>query len=218
MNRRYFTLGKFNTWYDWRLILTAKEVAPAEPKENYVAIDGADGSMDFTEALTGETPYSDRKVTASFMCDEGSHKDREALLRKIRTALHGRKIQIIEPDDPDHYFLGRVKITAEKNHAAYLEFSIEATCAPWRYAVNETSRTVAVNGTPVSVVINNHGDRTLCPVLTVTGAVVISLDSGTVELSAGAYKLTDLRLTRGPNVAGITGNGAVTFTYREASL
>lgn len=218
MKRRFFILGKFNTWYDWRLILTAKEVGQAEPKENYVAIDGADGSLDFTEALTGETTYSDRKLSASFMTDEGSHKDREALLRKIRTALHGRKIPITEPDDPDHYFLGRVKITEEKNYATYLEFTIEATCEPWRYAVNEAGRVAAVDGQAVDIVINNHGDKTLCPVLTVTGSVVVSFNGGTAELTEGNYKVTDLRLTHGPNVVNVSGTGVVVFTYREASL
>lgn len=218
MNRRFFILDKFNTWYDWRCLLTAKTMTLPEPKENYVSIDGAHGTLDFTEALTGSTPYNDRKITASFNCSEGSHKDREALLRKIRTALHGRKIQIIEPDDQDHYFLGRAKITAENNTAAYMEFTIEATCDPWRYAINETTRAVTVSGSPVAVVINNHGDKTLCPVLTVTGSVVISFNGTTVELTAGDYKVTDLQLAHGTNVVNVSGTGGVVFTYREAML
>lgn len=217
MHQRYFILDKFNTWYDWRCILTGKSIPLAEPKTNYVDIDGANGSLDFTEALTGETVYKNRTIPATFKCTDGTHAEREALLRRITTALHGRKIPIIEPDDPDHYFLGRAVIKSAANKQAYLEFSIEATCDPWRYAINETTRTVTVNGS-TDVVIRNDGDKTLCPVLTVTGAVVIAFNGGTKELSAGTYKIADLRLTRGVNVVGVSGSGSVTFTYREASL
>lgn len=217
MNRRYFTLDKYNTWYDWHCTLTEKSVPPAEPKENYVEIDGADGALDFTEALTGETPYANRPVSAHFMCSEGTHKDRVALLRKIRTALHGRKIQIIEPDDQDHFFLGRVKITEEIFHGAYVEFTIDATCDPWRYAINETNRRADVSGS-VDVVIHNHGDRTVVPVLTVTGSVAVTWNGSTMQLAAGSYKMADLRLRRGANVVRLSGSGSVTFTYREAVL
>ena len=217
MQPRYFILDKFNTWYDWRCILTAKSIPPAEPKTSYVEIDGADGSLDFTEALTGKPVYKTRTPAATFMCTEGTHAEREALLRRITTALHGRRIPIIEPDDPDHYFLGRVVIKSQANNMAYLEFSIEATCDPWRYAINETTRTVPVNGS-TDVVIRNDGDKELCPVLTVTGAVAITFNGGTKELSAGTYKIPDLRLPHGVNVVGVSGAGSVTFTYTEASL
>lgn len=218
MNRRYFIFDKFNSWYDWRCTLTSKSVPPAEPKYNYVEIEGASGSLDFTEALTGEPVYSDRTVNATFMCSEGTHKEREALLRRIITTLHGRKIQIIEPDDPDHYFLGRVRILEPQNHLAYLDFEIEATCGPWRYAVNETTRLVTVE-TGVDVVIRNEGDKTVIPTVTVDGTVNLTHNGKTYgSMTTGNYLITDLRLVHGVNVVGLSGHGSVTFTYREAVL
>jgi hypothetical protein len=218
MNRRFFILDKFNTWYDWRCTVTDKDVPPADPKTTYINIEGANGSLDFSEALSGEPVYGDRKVTASFMCSEGTHKEREALLRRITTALHGRKVQIIEPDDPDHFFLGRVKIKKPANNLAYVKFDIEATCDPWRYAVDETTRVVNVTGSRVDVVINNDGDKTLCPVITVAGSVAITCNGVTTPLTTGTYKITDIRLTHGVNVVGVSGTGSAVFTYREAVL
>jgi hypothetical protein len=218
MNRRFFILDKFNTWYDWRCTLTSKDVTPADPKTNYVTIDGVSGSLDFSEVLTGAPVYGDRIVKASFMCSEGDHKERAALLRRITTALHGRRIKLIEPDDPEHYFLGRVKITEALNHMAYLEFTIEATCEPWRYAVNETTRAVEVAGNGVGLVINNDGDKTLCPVVVVTGYVAIACNGVTTQLNAGTYKITDLQLVPGVNVLSVTGRGSAVLTYREAVL
>lgn len=216
--RRFFILDKFNTWYDWRLILTAKDIPDAEVKTNYVNIDGMHGALDLSEALTGEPVYGDRTLAASFSASEGSRDDRERLLRTITTTLHGRKIRLTEPDDPEHYFLGRVQVKNKYNGPAYATFDIEAVCDPWRYAVAESQRSVTVAGNSVGVVIRNEGDKTVCPVITVTGSVVVTFGGVTAELTTGSYKIPDLRLVHGVNVVGVSGTGAVTFTYTEASL
>jgi phage-related protein len=216
---RYFVLDKFNTWYDWRLILTAKDVTPPEPKTNYIELDGMSGTLDLSEALTGEITYRDRTVTASFWTDEGSRVERSLLLGNIIASLHGRKIKIIEPDDPEYYFNGRIKIKSSSNTIPYLTFTLEAVCEPWKYAVNETIRTVTVNGSaPVGAVLNNNGVKTLSPTITVTGAVDIVLDGVKTSLTEGSYKLSDIKLKRGVNLVSVSGEGSATFAYREAIL
>lgn len=215
---RYFILDKFNTWYDWRLILTAKSITPPEPKTNYVVIDGMSGSLDLSEALTGEITYQDRTITAKFWTDTGTRKDREKLLKDIRIALHGHKVKIIEPDDPEHYFYGRVKITSEFNNLSYAEFSIECICDPWRYSINDTVRKVEVTETVTSVVINNNGAKTLYPVISVKGNVLITYNNVNTTLSDGDYKISDIKLPHGFNIIDVSGNGSVTFMYKEADL
>lgn len=215
--RRFFIFDKFNTWYDWWLTLTGKDTTDPEPKTNYVALDGMSGTLDLSEALTGEVTYSDRTVTASFWTSEGTREDRDALLRTVSTALHGKKVTIVEPDDPDHFFVGRVKIRDVERSLVHVAFSIEATCDPWRYALHETERLVQVSGA-ASVVIHNNGVKTLTPVLTVTGTVSVTCNGATTKLTEGSYKITDLRLRQGVNVVDVTGNGSVTFAYREACL
>ena len=214
---RFFVLDKYNTWYDWRLTLTAKDVTAPEAKTNYVSIDGMSGTLDLSEALTGDVLYNDRTVTASFWSSEGTFQERATLLKTVTAALHGKKVRIIEPDDPEHYFLGRIKIKGVEQDQVHLAFTIEATCEPWRYAVEETERRVDVNG-DLDAVINNTGVKTLTPTLTVTGTVYVTFNGNTTELTAGTWKITDLRLAQGVNVVKLTGWGSVTFTYREASL
>lgn len=216
---RYFIFDNINTWYNWRLILTAKDVTPPEPKTNYVELDGMDGTLDLSESLTGEITYKDRTVTAAFWTDYGRRADRERLIKDIVRTLHGKKVKIIEPDDPDHYFVGRVSVKPAANLIPYAELSITATCEPWRYAVAETVRSVDLSNTSLtSVVIHNNGVKTLCPVITVTDAVRIVYNGVTTELTAGSYKISDLRLYSGANVIDVSGTGTVSFTYREADL
>ena len=216
---RFFILGNKNTWYDWRLYLTSKDIPDAEPKTNYVNIDGMDGTLDLSESLTGEIKFNDRTITASFWTDNGNYKDRNALLRSIVSYLHGKKIKIIEPDDPDHYFNGRVQIKSKKNILPYAEFTLEAVCDPWRYAINESVRRVEVSsGSVTDVVINNNGVKTLCPTITITGAVNVIQNGVKTPLIAGTYKISDIKLYQGVNVIGVSGNGSATFTYTEADL
>ena len=214
---RFFILDKYNTWYDWGLILTSKDITPPEPKTNYIELDGMNGSLDFTEALTGGVVYKDRTVTASFWTNEGTRNDRAKLIRDITTALHGKKIKVVEPDDPYHYFYGRAVIKSINNNMVYLEFSIEITCEPWRYALEETTRTITVTS-PVDIVLNNFGVKTLTPMITVSGTIKITHNGGEANLTNGTYRITDIRLKTGVNVVSLSGSGTVTFAYKEADL
>ena len=219
--KRFFLFDKFNTAYDWRLMLQEKSTPEPEPKTNYVSIDGRSGTLDMTEVLTGEVTYNDRTVSASFLCDEGTYQDRKAMYRQVVASLHGKKVKIVEPDGPDHYFFGRCVVKDLKQTRTYMTFTIEAVCDPWRYAVNETERNVSVDGF-VSVVIANRGERTVCPTITVTGTVELIHNDGTecenVTLTTGEYKIPDIKLRQGNNIICVNGNGAVTFTYREGVL
>lgn len=215
---RYFTLDKYNTWHDWRLTLTARDVTPPEPKTNYVSIDGAHGSLDLTEALTGEVPFQDRTLTASFTTSEGRHDDRKRLFWEICTALHGKKVQIVEPDDPDHYFLGRVSITGLEQNQVQMSFSIKATCEPWRYAMQETARTVELSNETLDVVLWNAGAKVLCPDIEVDGSVTLIYEGASATLTDGVYKVADIKLPHGGTVVRLVGRGTVTFAYREAML
>lgn len=216
--KRFILFNEYNTAYDWGLLLTAKAVSAPEPKTNYQELGGVSGSLDLTEALTGEVAYSDRTLAASFSLSDGTVQEREAVLQQVTAALHGKRVRIVEPDAPDHYFVGRVKVTGRSNSLAYATLDLEATCEPWRYSLEESSRIVKVKQSSVDVVIHNDGVLTVCPLITVTGTVSITDNGVTTELTAGAYKITDIRLKSGANVIGVSGSGTVVFTYREAVL
>ena len=215
---RYFVLGNYNTWYDWDLILTAKDITPPKVKTNYVNIDGMSGTLDLTEALTGEPTFNDRTITATFWTDKGNRSERDKLLRDITIALHGRKIEVVEPDDPTHYFVGRVTIKSSKNILPYLEFSIEIVCEPWRYAIDETVRRVTLSSKRVNVVIRNNGAKTLCPTITVEDSAVVYYGGNEIPLNRGDWKISNIKLRHGFNTVGVSGAGTITFTYKEADL
>lgn len=215
--KRFFIIDKYNTAEDWGLTLTSKETPPPEAKTNYVSLDGMHGALDLSESLTGEVTYNDRTVSATFMCSEGTFYERVHLLQDIITALHGKKVRIVEPDDPGHYFVGRVHITPTVGTNAYMELEMSAICEPWRYAEFETRRYVGVTSN-TEVVLYNNGVKTLSPTIEVAGNVTLSFEGKSQTLTAGVYKITDLRLRHGATLVGVSGSGSVVFTYREATL
>lgn len=215
---RHFIFDKYNTWADWDLIVTAKDITPPEPKTYYVELDGMSGSLDLSESLSNEICYEDRELKASFWTDAGNFKQRIQLLKKITSAIHGRKVKIIEPDDSTHYLFGRPVIKKQNNILPYLEFEIEAKCEPWRYRIEETNREIELTKTSVPIIITNDGDKTVCPLITVYDDANLVMNNATVSLSAGQYKISDIKLFSGANEIRVSGSGKLIFTYREADL
>lgn len=210
--------GDYHTGNDWGLILNAKSLTPPEPKTNFIDIDGRDGSIDLSETLTGEVRYYDRIASFTFLMTDGSHRDRELLTNEIVNKIHGKRLNIVLPDEPDHYLVGRCNVTGVANDRAYGVLEIECTCEPWKYAERETSKTYTANGSTVAINCINTGRKTVIPTVTVTGSLIITIGTSSVSLSAGEYKLSALRLKAGSNGFSIKGTGSITLKYREAVL
>ena len=210
--------GDHHTVEDWKLILNSKKINPPTPKTNKVEVDGRDGDLDLSEALTGEIKYNNRDVSYVFLVTEGTEKTRDNTINEIVNLIHGRTLQIIDPDDQDHYFVGRCRVEDTHNDKAYGTINIVADCEPYRYMINEVSRIVSPNGVDTDVILVNHGRKSVTPTLTVTGAVNITFGSSSVALENGTYKLSSLKLKSGGTSVTVKGTGTVVFTYREAVL
>lgn len=215
---RYCIFGDYNT-LDWNLILTDLELTPSEPKTYLVDIDGVDGSIDLSESLSNGIVYKDRTFKATFLTDEGKRSDRAELLNTIRNCIHGRKLEIIEPDDLEHHLIGRIRITEETNNLSYATITVEAICEPYRYANDITIRKFTVsNSEPKTMIIINNGSKIITPSITVNGYVEMIFKDGTVSLSTGSYKVYDLKLYPGNNIIEITGKGFVALEYIEGYI
>lgn len=208
----------YHTVADWGLILSAKKIDPPTPKIVTVNIDGRDGSLDLSRALTGEIKYNDREASFSFLITEGSQSDREYMLQTIINAIHGQRLQIIEPDFPWLYLIGECSVIDVINNKAYGSFTVKATCEPYRYYISEVIRPITLIDTETEIVLTNSGKKIVVPTIQVSGSVNIKYDNTSVSLSEGTYRLTSLMLKSGNNLLTVSGSGTVTFTYREAIL
>jgi phage-related protein len=210
--------GNYHTVEDWGLILSAKSIDPPTPKIVNRNVDGRDGTLDLSRALTGDMKFNDREASFSFLVTEGKQSDRDNMIRNIINAVHGKRLNIIEPDDLDHYFIGECTVKEVYNDKAYGSFTVTAECDPYRYSVNETIRRVTLSTTPIEVVLTNNGRRTLVPTITVSDSVNLVFGTTSASLSAGTHKLSSLALKNGTTALKVSGSGTVTFSYREAML
>lgn len=219
MKLRGIKIGDYHTGTDWQLTLTAKTLDPPEPKTNYVSVDGRDGDLDISEALTGEIRYQNRNATFDFVMTEGTHADRERLLTEILSAVHGRTLQIVLPDDVDHYLVGRCMVKNVQNSMAYGTFTIEANCEPWKYRIIPTVRSTPVTAERIEFPCVNAERRTVIPTFTVTGGTV-NIEFGTVKVSlaAGTYQVPEIKFKTGTNLLTLYGTGSIEITWREAIL
>lgn len=215
---REIQIGDYHTAEDWGLILNSKTLNPPTPKVVTVAVDGRDGDLDLSEALTGEIRYENREALFVFLVTEGTQTEREERIDEIINAVHGLRTSIILPDDPDHYLVGRCSVSDVFNDRAYGSFRITANCEPYRYAITEVTRTITATETATDFVLNNSGRKTVTPTIKVTGSVTLEFGSTTVTLENGTYKLPSLTLKKGATTLKIRGSGSVVFTYREGVL
>lgn len=218
MKLRGIKFGEYHTADDWHLTLNANSLAPAEPKTNFISIDGRDGDIDATEALTGEIRYNNREASFTFIMTDGTMADREDLLTEIYLQIHGRKLNIIRPDDPLHYLVGRCQISNVENLGTYGTFEVTANCEPWRYNIIETVRHTVITSERLEFPIINKGRKTIIPELVVTGSVNIEYGTLKLALDTGTYKATDLIFKTGTHLLTVYGSGELTVKYREAVL
>lgn len=138
----------YNTFDDWHLIApTRPSIAPAQPKSNYVDILGANGSLDFSEALVGNPTYSDREGSWEFVVlnpgdvDQYSLFDAEdrgryrwqKIYDKIQAAIHGRTFEVVLDDDPEHMYKGRLWMNEWRSNAGWSRIVINYRFRPYKY-------------------------------------------------------------------------------------
>lgn len=221
MQRRTVKFGAFDTASQptpWTL--SELELSAPEIKTNYVDIPGANGSLDLSCAVSGEPVYYDRELSASFETSEGSRAERERAIMDMLNQLHGRRLHIVLPDDPDCYLDGRASVAREYNDMAHARVTVSATCNPYRLKQAETVVTAELTTQDAEIVLHN-GRMPVVPTIAVSAETLLTIGSGSYTLSAGQHTLLALRLTQGEQriLARVTdGTGTLTITYREGML
>lgn len=221
MQRRTVKFGDFDTasqfvpWTLAELKLSAPEV-----KTNYTDIPGANGSLDLTCAVSGEPVYYDRELSAAFETSEGSRAEREKAITDMMNQLHGKRLHIVLPDDPDFYLDGRVSVSREYNDMAHARVAVSATCTPYRLKRAETVVTATLTTKDAELVLTN-ARMPVVPTVSVSAETLLTIGSGSYTFSAGQHQLLALLLAQGEQriKARVTaGTGTITITYREGML
>ncbi len=125
---------------DLGMLLAQKEIGLPETQTNYIEVPGRNGSIDFTEALSGKIAYRDRIITLTFVtCKNVSKEEWPVFLSNVLNSIHGRKMKIIFDDDPDNYYYGRCEVSEFQTSWGKQTVVVECTCEPYKYDVADPS-------------------------------------------------------------------------------
>lgn len=141
--------GNIHSFTDLDLIFSGATIPPATPKQNFIDIPGADGSVDMTEAF-GEVKYSDRtgaKFTF-YMNPAGDLSEAawEAKKTEISNLLNGLRCNITLDKDPGYYWQGRCKIDEHSSKKKLRKFVVGARLAPYKLKQDVTRAFVPLCG------------------------------------------------------------------------
>lgn len=227
MEKRKIIIGTYDTVADGLWTLTGLEFSATEMLTYFVEVPGRKaGPLDLSTVLTdGEPTYNNRTLTATFESSEGTYLEREERISTMVNELDGRRLEIVLPDDPGRYIVGRVNVAKEYNDQAHASVIVTAVCEPWRYSTIEQKYTLRATATKQLVGVVNSGRMTVVPLLTIanpdnstTASFNLTHGSDSWALGPGSYTLPDLALKQGVTVIYYSGTGTATLTYREAVL
>ena len=211
------TFGNLHSYNDLKLIMNTKEIGSPEVKVQKIDIEGADGSMDLTDFF-GEAKYENvtHKFTFSTIVPQAQFL---SLFSTVKNALHGKKMRIILDGDPLFYYIGRIHVSSFTNEKNVGSISVECDCEPFKYKLEKTVVSAAVNGTQ-TINLTNGRKRAVPEVRIETNSSIrIEYQGSNIwDLGSGSYTLPELELLEGENTVTVTGTGTVTFTWQEGNL
>ena len=131
-----------NTWKDWHMAPQSRPFVASPPiKEEYVDVPGADGALDYTDALTGKARYGRRTGSWTFIVDNEYGDNWPEFYTTIMTRLHGKNFdKIVLDDDPDFYYKGRLSVSGGFGNRDYNTVQIGYNLDPYKRPIGMSDR------------------------------------------------------------------------------
>lgn len=209
------SFGNYHSYDDFGLILNKKLINAPKPKSHYVDIEGADGSLDFSEAF-GEVKFQRRDLEFQFT-SLVPRSEFWTTFTEIQNALHGREFEIIDDEDPDYYYIGRVTIDKWSIDKVIGSFTVKVEAEPYKYHLRETQRTDTITGTKVLVYKNDR--KSVVPVFRASAPMTLVFGKTSTSIGSGAdYYSPEIIFREGNNSLTVTGEGTLTVRYQEGAL
>ena len=201
---------------DFGLYLQPKSIPVPEPKTNYVSIQGANGQIDLSTALTdGNILYENREIELSFACI-GYGDVFNAKIERFMHNVHGKIVNLVFDDDSEHYFTGRCSVTDRDYQNGYCIITCEINADPFRYDVEVTKITKTVSETATLNITNAR--KWVVPTITASAEMTLYYQGVMYQIPEGTRINSNIVLRDGVNVLSFTGTGNLIIEYRQGVL
>ena len=212
-------IGEKHTYNDFGLkMLSFSGFSSPEVVEEYQEVPGRHGKLDLSESLTGEPVYRDRHFEAIFDIEEVNPVEFKKKIHNIKNYLHGRVYRIIDDNEPDWFYEGRIKVSyIRKNYRFYTVTISSDSVYPYKYKQNKTVVSISATSEAQELVLTNER-MSVVPEFTCTGETTITFGNITHTMNAGTHIFADILLKQGENVLTVSGSGTLTVLYQEGAL
>lgn len=190
-----------NTWQHWQIVPTSRPAfAPPPLNTHTVNVDGANGYIDLTQALTGYPTYGNRTGSIEFAVINDYRNWQEAYT-DIMTTIHGKRLYCVYEEDPEWYYVGRWTVsswsTGKTRSTLVLDYDLE----PYKlrlYDLNSAWLWDPFNFQSGFISSRSSGD---------TGAFNTKSARVDSEIGADYTSIIDTRIIHGDNVTDPIGDG-----------
>lgn len=140
----------FDTEDDLDLWTTMDEEPSPEPKWVRVSVPGADGAVDLSRALAGQTTYEMREIRLGFGGKCASHATALALVHQMRRALHGARVRVetMLTAQIGGYYIADCECDGIAHASGDVEVTVNATADPF---IRVGTQTLALPSTAIDV-------------------------------------------------------------------
>lgn len=178
------------------LLTDESELSPPPPKLYEVDVPGGDGSIDLTEALSGDVAYGSREHAFVLRMEVGGPEEFERVKTEVSNLLHGRRLRYELTVDPGYSYEGRFALDEyySRMHSGCIR--IKATSDPYKSRGLRTYRVNAAGGVAVSL---ESGRCPVRPTVEVAHRALVSMGDRTWEVGPGSWELDGLVLREGAN-------------------
>lgn len=149
-----------NTWDHWRLVPTERPAfAVPSPNTNFVTINGANGSIDLSQVLTGYPTYGERTGSIEFVVMNDFRNWQQAYT-DIMTTLHNKKMFCIYEEDPEYYYVGRWSVQSWVTGDSHSKITFSYTLDPYKWRIYDSDGAWLWNpfNFDIGVIPNRDGD------------------------------------------------------------
>lgn len=192
---RSLIIDGIDTFKDWGLVLSSKELAPPSPKFYTVEVPGGDGDINLTESLNGDAVYNNRQQKFVFTM-KNPYTSFEALKTKVSNFLNGREFDYKLSWDADYTYHGRFEVSAYASDKALNKITISIVANPYKMRDVKPIRVYAAGGILVKV---PSGRKRVRPTIRVNTFCTVECKGVEMLLPKGSWLLNDIIFTEGEN-------------------
>lgn len=129
---------QWHTERDWNLHPVRIYISMPEAKEQVIDIPGGDGTIDLSE-INGRPMYGMRTVELEYHLRNVDNEKWSLIYSEIGAVVTGKKVKMVLDDDPDHYYMARLKVDGEKTDYVNAELTFTGTAEPFKYDLTATN-------------------------------------------------------------------------------